>query len=169
MTTSPSYTAPLKALLNVPAVEAAGSGYQLLDLLTYLGPRSEHLIASNAVLLCGINDVIQGASAVTIEARLTTVMAQLQNPVVVTLLPFGNYVSWDAGKEAVRVAVNAWIKANIAYYVDAESVMGDISTPSQPVLKAEYDSGDGLHPNTSGDTALAGAIFAQGFNSEALA
>lgn len=164
MTTSPSYTAPLAALLNVPAVEAAGSGYQLLDLLTYLGPRSEHLIASNAVLLCGINDVLQGVSAVTIEARLTTVMAQLQNPVVVTLLPFGNYTSWDAGKEAVRVSVNAWIAANVAHYVDAESVMGTAGA-----LKAEYDSGDGLHPNDEGNTALAGAIFAQGFNSEALA
>ena len=164
MTTSPSHTAPLAALLNVPAVEAAGSGYQLLDLLTYLGPRSEHLIASNAVLLCGINDVLQGASAVTIEARLTTVMAQLQNPVVVTLLPFSNYASWDAGKEAVRVAVNAWITANVENYVDVEAVMGTAGA-----LKAEYDSGDGLHPNDEGNTALAGAIFAQGFNSEALA
>lgn len=63
--------------------------------------------------------------------------------------------------------VNTWIKANVATYVDAEIVMGD-GDGSQPVLLAEYDSGDGLHPNADGNTALAQAIFAQGFNSETL-
>lgn len=167
ISTAPSYADPLAQLLHVGYGEQAIGGYKTSDLIAYLKPSMTERY-SDSVLLCGINDVIQSVSAATIEANLTLLIAQLNNPVVVCLLPFGNYSGWTSGKEAVRVAVNTWIKANVAHYVDAESVMGDLSTPSQPVLKAAYDSGDGLHPNDAGNTALAGAIFAQGFGSEAL-
>ncbi|MGE0057009.1 MAG: GDSL-type esterase/lipase family protein [Dehalococcoidia bacterium] len=167
ISTAPSYADPLAQLLGVGYGEQAIGGYKTSDLLAFLKPA--HIDPyTNSVLLCGINDVIQGVSAATIEANLTLLIAELNNPVVVCLLPFGNYASWDAGKEAVRVAVNTWIKANVATYVDAELVMGD-GDGSQPVLLAEYDSGDGLHPNADGNTALAEAIFEQGFGSEALA
>lgn len=166
ISTAPSYADPLAVLLNVGYGEQAIGGYKTSDLLAYLKP-SYISPYTDSVLLCGINDVLNSVSAATIEANLALLIAQLNNPVVVCLLPFGNYSGWDAGKEAVRVAVNAWIKANVANYVDAELVMGD-GDGSQPVMLAEYDSGDGLHPNDDGNAALAQAIFEQGYNSTPL-
>lgn len=166
ITTAPSYANSLATSLNAGYFEWAVGGYKTSDLLSYLKP-SVTSMASNSVLLCGINDVINSVSAATIQANLTTLIAALNNPVVVCLLPFGNYTSWDSTKEAVRVAVNTWIKANVTNYVDAELVMGD-GNGSQPVLLAQYDSGDGLHPNDTGNAALASAIFAQAYDSTPL-
>lgn len=167
ITASPSYLAPLAASLGVQHVEYAPGGYKTSDLLLGLGPQAAREVATQSVLLCGINDVINDVAAATIEANLALLMAQLTNPHVVCLLPFGNHADWTGGREAVRVAVNDWIKFNTANYTDAELVMGD-GDPTQPVLLPAYDSGDGLHLSTDGDTALAGAIFAQSFEGVAL-
>lgn len=116
------------------------------------------------MVLIGINDVLAGDSSSTIISRLETIAGLLHEPRFCTILPFGNYESWTSDKEAVRVAVNAWILANTTNPTNAESVMGDLTDPSQPVLKAEYDSGDGLHPNHDpGDFALAAAMKSQSF------
>ncbi|TXH51432.1 MAG: hypothetical protein E6Q97_18410 [Desulfurellales bacterium] len=163
ISTAPSYADPLAQLLGVGYGEQAIGGYKTSDLLAYLKPSMTSRY-TDSVLLCGINDVIQSVSAATIEANLTLLLAQLNNPVVVCLLPFGNYAGWTSGKEAVRVAVNDWIRANVAHYVDAETVMGTAGA-----LKPAYDLGDGLHPNDAGNSALAQAIFEQGFNSTPLA
>lgn len=167
ITASPSYLTALSASLGVEHVEYAFGGYKTSDLLLGLPPQAAREQATNSVLLCGINDVLNSIAAATIEANLTLLMAMLNNPVVVCILPFGNNAGWTAPKEAIRVAVNDWIKANVVNYVDAELVIGD-GDPTQPVILPAYDSGDGLHLSTDGDTALAGAIFSQGFGSVAL-
>lgn len=148
-------------LLNSGYAEWAVAGYTSTNLIAYLKNNTMVDGYGDRVLLIGINDVLTDVSAATIEANLTTLIATLHSPVVICLLPFGNYSGWTSGREAVRQTVNTWIKANVARYVDAETAMADLSTPSQPKLKASYDSGDGLHPNATGNSALADAIFAQ--------
>lgn len=168
ITTSPSYSAPLSWALNVPWVEVAQDGAPTSTLLSLMQASSLTASADESVILCGINDVNANVSAAVIEANLAAIGALVHNPHYVTILPYGNHVGWTSGRETVRQAVNDWIKANTSNYTDAEAAMGDLTMPSQPVLKSAYDSGDGLHPNDAGNTALAGAIFAQGFDSEAL-
>lgn len=159
MTTSPSYAEPLANLLGRPWTEDGVAGYKTADLLPYIAPRAPRQIATDSVLLIGANDVIASVAAATIEANITALRALLHSPVSVCILPFANYAGWTAPKEAIRVAVNAWIVANIPDFVDAEAVMAE---GNPPALKAVYDSGDGLHPNTAGYAALAQAIYDQG-------
>ena len=167
LTTSPSYASLLAWRLNVATfTEVATGGWTSTNLLTAV--QATPPTVGHSVVLIGANDVLNGVAAATIEANLTAIAATMDDPHFVCILPCGNHASWSAGKEAVRVAVNTWIKANLPLYTDAEAILGD-SHPTQPVLRAQYDSGDGLHINGSGDLVLAEAIFNQGYGSVALA
>lgn len=75
-----------------------------------------------------------------------------------TMLPYkgaGYYT--DAG-EAVRDAVNTWIRTSGEYdaVVDFDKVMASPDDPD--VLNPAYDSGDKLHPGPAGYKAMADAI-----------
>jgi lysophospholipase L1-like esterase len=77
-----------------------------------------------------------------------------------TLLPFegatGGYHSSE--KEAVRAAVNAWIRSPGAFdaVIDFDRVMRDPSHPTR--LQPAYDSGDHLHPSDRGQQAMGDAV-----------
>jgi lysophospholipase L1-like esterase len=60
--------------------------------------------------------------------------------------------------EAVREAVNDWIRIGGAYdaVVDLDRVVADPADPDR--MRSEYSSGDGVHPNDSGMRAIADAI-----------
>jgi lysophospholipase L1-like esterase len=60
--------------------------------------------------------------------------------------------------EAVREAVNDWIRTNGAYdtVVELDRLFADPADPDR--MRPEYDSGDGVHPNDAGMRAIAGAI-----------
>lgn len=77
-----------------------------------------------------------------------------------TIMPYGasGYYHPDAANEADRAAVNAWIRApgNFDAVIDFDAAMRD---PAQPTrLRAELDSGDGLHPSMVGYRAMADAV-----------
>jgi lysophospholipase L1-like esterase len=61
-------------------------------------------------------------------------------------------------KEKVRQAVNKWIRESGAYdgVADFDAVVRDPANPKH--IKAEFDSGDHLHPNDAGYVAMADAI-----------
>lgn len=127
---------------------------------------------THAIILLGINDIGFGAfvpeQAVTadeITAGLQTMVnqAKARNVKVFlgTLLPFKGafppYYSQET--DAKRLAVNTWIRANTAQaqgIIDFEAATRDPADPLQ--LRAEYDSGDHLHPNDTGYEAMAQAI-----------
>ena len=82
-----------------------------------------------------------------------------------TLLPFEgtafptvfpNY--WSAEGEAIRHAVNDWIRTSGAYdgVVDFDAVVRDAGAPTR--LRARYDSGDHLHLGDVGYAAMAEAV-----------
>jgi lysophospholipase L1-like esterase len=60
--------------------------------------------------------------------------------------------------EAVRQAVNDWIRNSGAYdtVVDLDRLFADPADPDR--MRPEYNSGDGVHPNDVGMRAIAGAI-----------
>jgi lysophospholipase L1-like esterase len=60
--------------------------------------------------------------------------------------------------EAVRDAVNSWIRTSGAYdaVVDLDRVFADPTDPDR--MRLEFDSGDGVHPNDTGMRAIAEAI-----------
>jgi lysophospholipase L1-like esterase len=115
------------------------------------------------VVLCGINDIVQGASAATIENNLANIYAAAHaagmKVVAVTITPWKASAYWTSGKQVITDAVNTWIlntATSCDYKVDSYTPLeGEADT-----LNALYDSGDGLHPNTSGYSALATVIHA---------
>lgn len=114
-------------------------------------------------LECGVNDVAAGASAATIESRITTLITEAHargmQVIVTTITPWKAAAAWTAGFQTVTDSVNTWILANSAgadFVVDTYSALEN--TPGDDLLKAAYDSGDGIHPNGTGLQAMADAV-----------
>ena len=77
-----------------------------------------------------------------------------------TLTPFeGTFAGYyTPAKDQVRIEVNEWIRAGGEFdgVIDFEAAIRDESNPR--VMRAEYDSGDKLHPGDSGYGRMADAI-----------
>jgi lysophospholipase L1-like esterase len=77
-----------------------------------------------------------------------------------TLLPFmgSDYYHPDAANEKDRQAINAWIRepGHFDAVIDFDRITADAAHPEQ--LRAQYDSGDHLHPSPAGYRAMAEAI-----------
>lgn len=85
-----------------------------------------------------------------------------------TILPYGGsaYYHPSAANEADRQALNAWIRSpgNVDAVIDFDAVMRDPRRPN--LLRADYDSGDGLHPSIAGYKAMAQAVPLTLFSAE---
>jgi lysophospholipase L1-like esterase len=124
------------------------------------------------ILLEGINDITwsalpgipesQQASAGQIIEGLSQLVdrahAQGINVMGGTLTPMAGLWLFNAETEALRQAVNAWIRDGGKFdaVVDFDAVTRDPADPTR--LKPEYDSGDHIHPNDAGNAAMAQAI-----------
>jgi lysophospholipase L1-like esterase len=125
------------------------------------------------VLAQGINDIVasdmlkapaQQASGEQIIEGMRTLVRRAHARGVkawgATLLPFGGvrapFVHSAAG-EGKRQAVNAWIRTSGEFdaVLDFDRLMRDPARPDR--LRAEFDSGDHLHPNDAGYRAMAEA------------
>lgn len=75
-----------------------------------------------------------------------------------TLTPYEGAGYYRENGEAVRAAVNAWIRTSGAFdaVVDFDGATRDAANARR--LRAEYDPGDHLHPNDTGYQAMADAI-----------
>jgi lysophospholipase L1-like esterase len=77
-----------------------------------------------------------------------------------TLTPFeGTFAGYyTPAKDEVRLAVNEWIRDSGEFdaVIDFEAAVRDEANPR--VMKAEYDSGDKLHPGDAGYRRMAEAI-----------
>ena len=75
-----------------------------------------------------------------------------------TVLPFGGHRKFTADAEAVRVRLNDWIRTsgNFDAVVDLAKVIADDGDATR--MRSAYDSGDHLHPNAAGETAMGKAI-----------
>lgn len=151
-----------------------GSGPSLLarferDMLARSG-------ASHAVLLIGVNDFgvqrrnredsaeARAALLQQMRAALRTLAQQARAAgvclAVSTVLPYAGSGYYRPGpdNEADRLALNAWIRTDAGFdaVVDFDRLMRDPARPES--LRAEFDSGDGLHPSMAGYRAMAEAF-----------
>lgn len=121
---------------------------------------------STVVLLEGINDIGNGdvTAAEQLIAGYRQVIARSHAAGVCvvggTLTPFQGTAPpyYSAEKDAIRVAVNRWIRRSGEFdaVVDFDAATRDPSRP-QRFLPA-YDSGDHLHPGDAGYAAMAAAV-----------
>jgi lysophospholipase L1-like esterase len=75
-----------------------------------------------------------------------------------TLTPYGGANYSRENGEAIREALNTWIRTSGAFdaVVDFEAATRDAADPKK--IRAEFDPGDHLHPNDAGYQAMADAI-----------
>lgn len=77
-----------------------------------------------------------------------------------TLTPFeGTFAGYySPAKDEVRIELNNWIRTSGAFdgVIDFEAATQDATNPR--IMKAEYDSGDHLHPGDAGYKAMADSI-----------
>ncbi|MFD4991076.1 GDSL-type esterase/lipase family protein [Cellulosimicrobium cellulans] len=122
------------------------------------------------LVLLGINDVWRAAQepeddAVTTQ-RVIDALTDLADQahadgvriVAGTLPPFKGWPQFGPESEAVRQAVNGWIRTTTVLdaVVDLDVAVRDPADPTR--LRPDYDSGDGLHPGPAGYRAMAAAI-----------
>jgi lysophospholipase L1-like esterase len=142
------------------------------DVLGQPGPKT-------VIVMLGINDIgwpgspfapndpaIMAAEVIAGYRQLLTLARVHQVRMVgATLPPFEGALGgtpfeghFSAAKDAVRHAVNHWIRTAGAFdaVLDADAVLRDPHRPAR--LLPAYDSGDHLHPGDAGYRALAGAI-----------
>jgi lysophospholipase L1-like esterase len=74
------------------------------------------------------------------------------------MTPFEGSSAYTKDKEAVRAAVNTWIRTSGAFdaVVDFDAATRDAQNPLK--LKAEFNGGDHIHLNDAGYDAMASAI-----------
>jgi len=117
----------------------------------------------------GINDIrndVTGASlATTVQTFLGTLTADSRTVIFLNLAPFGNNASWTSGRQTQLAAYNSamatWCGTHPAVTcVDTYTLMS-AGGGSPQNLNAAYDSGDGLHWNSTGAQAVADQVFAQ--------
>ena len=123
--------------------------------------------ARAVIVLIGINDIMlppRQADPARITAGLAQIAAQAHaaglRVIGGTLTPWQGRPSYTPERDAVRMAVNNWIRAGGGGSFDAVADFDRaVRDPMNPMrLRHDYDGGDGLHPNAAGNQALAGAV-----------
>ena len=124
-------------------------GINDLDTLTREAPaRPEAHAERVAALIAGYEQIVTRAHAHGLKVYGATILPGMGS----------TYYHPDAGNEADRQAVNAWIreKGHFDAVIDFDAVMRDTTNPAW--LLPALDSGDHLHPNPRGFQAMADAV-----------
>jgi lysophospholipase L1-like esterase len=119
--------------------------------------------ARSVIIFEGVNDIQQTppqSDPQAIIAGLAQIAAQARarglRVVGATITPFEGWRTWTPSMEAVRVAVNDWIRRSFPAVADFDAAVRDSADPA--VLNPAFDSGDHLHPNDAGDLAMANVV-----------
>lgn len=144
-------------------LDGGGSGVNALarldrDVLNQSGVRT-------AIVFEGIND-IQQTPHQTDPNKIISALKQIATRahdqglrvLGATITPWKGWRSYTPELEGTRQAVNQFIRTNRLFdgYIDFDAVIRDPADPQR--MKAEYDSGDHLHPGDKGFTAMANAV-----------
>jgi lysophospholipase L1-like esterase len=167
---------------NTSVVNAGIAGNRLLDSIPMFGApalsRLDQDVLSvpgvtHIVLLEGINDIgTSGPGGMfgdtplvdpqdLISAYMQVIARAHEHGIKVigaTILPFEGAMYYSAEKEAVRSAVNQWIRTSGQFdgVVDFDAALRDETDHGK--LRADYDSGDHLHPNAEGQQAMGNLV-----------
>src|SRR5262245_12835879 len=162
---------------KIAVLNAGIGGNRLLSESTYGAgvnalARFEHQVlgqtgVTHVIVLEGINDIGYGmhdpspSAADLISAHrqmIERAHARGLKIVGATLTPFEGSPRYTIEGEAKREALNEWIRTGKMYdgVVDFDQATRDPAQPKR--FKAEFDSGDHLHPNDAGYIAMGNAI-----------
>ncbi|WP_086821303.1 SGNH/GDSL hydrolase family protein [Allokutzneria sp. NRRL B-24872] len=128
------------------------------DVLTSTGVRT-------VIMLEGINDIQQtpnqtDAAQIVAGMRQVVQQAHARGIRVLggTLTPFKGWRSYTETLEATRAKVNELIRSGTVFdgVIDFDKAVRDPQDPQK--IRAEYDSGDRLHPGDAGFKAMAAAV-----------
>ncbi|MFF5155508.1 SGNH/GDSL hydrolase family protein [Streptomyces sp. NPDC000348] len=117
------------------------------------------------VVVLGVNDILRHpgtADPETIVAGLEALVERAHarglKVVGATLMPFGGHRGYTDAREEVRQEINAEVRAGRVFdaVVDFDAALRDPYDPRR--FRAEYDSGDHLHPSDRGYTRMAEAF-----------
>ncbi|NEB80981.1 SGNH/GDSL hydrolase family protein [Streptomyces sp. SID14478] len=115
------------------------------------------------VVFQGVNDVRWGAFAGQVTAGLREIVdrahARGLKVIGATVTPCEGESLCTAAAEAQRVAVNAYVRGRGSGFdgvLDFDAVVRDPAHPAR--MRAEFDSGDHLHPGDAGLRALADSV-----------
>ena len=122
---------------------------------------------THVTVLEGVNDIgVGGANASPTVAELIAGHRQLIDRARArglrvyggTIVPFEGAAYWTPEGEAKRQALNDWMRGSGAYdaVLDFDRLMRDPARPTR--MRAEFDSGDHLHPAPAGYRAMADSI-----------
>ncbi|GAA3877625.1 SGNH/GDSL hydrolase family protein [Streptomyces lacrimifluminis] len=119
------------------------------------------------VIDLGVNDILRARDPRTLRA--SSIVAGLRELVAeahgrglrvvgATLMPFGGFHGYSATTEALRQAVNTEIRSGRVFdaYADFDKALRDPYDPRR--FRADYDSGDHLHPSDKGYARM-GEVF----------
>lgn len=118
---------------------------------------------THLVVLEGVNDLcaapLPGADAMIAAYRQIILRAQARRVRVIlgTILPFEGSSYFRPSGEAVRLAVNQWIRAQAEAHgvIDFDAVMRDPQAPGR--MLPGLHAGDWMHPNDAGYRAMGDA------------
>lgn len=162
-------------ILTVAAVENAGYANYVLStannaasIESKFDERVDDALAGWVIIQAGINDISDTADPianmkVTIEALRVKCVALGVRMDVMNVSPFGNFMAWTSAKETLRNEWNDWLLPwcaanNVIHYDISTALKDDVDAT---ILKAAYDSGDGLHPNAAGAQVMADLVYTQ--------
>jgi lysophospholipase L1-like esterase len=111
------------------------------------------IVYSSATSPIPVENLINGHLQLVARARSAGLRA-----IGATLTPFEGHVYFSTARDSVRSRFNAWMRGSGAYdaVVDFDLALRDPAHPAR--LRADYDSGDHLHPNPTGYQAMAQAV-----------
>jgi lysophospholipase L1-like esterase len=118
---------------------------------------------THVVVMEGINDI--GAAQAAVEDLIAAHRQLVERAHArglriygATLTPYEGAAYFTPEGEAKRKALNQWIRTSGLYdaVIDFEAVIRDPAAPAK--MRAEFDSGDHLHPNDAGYKAMGEAV-----------
>ena len=123
--------------------------------------------ATYIIVLFGVNDINslnRTVDEITIAYKELIKKAHRNNMFIYggTILPYGKNTPWTKERENVRQEVNNWIKntkseeGGFDASIDFDKIMKDPNDEKN--LLDDYDSGDGIHPNSNGYKNMVNAI-----------
>lgn len=109
-------------------------------------PAFAHEFVEADAIIAGYRQIIERAHARGIKV------------IGVTLTPFEGAHYYSEGGETIRQALNAFIRTGAAFdaVLDFDAVLRDPAAPGR--VRADYQSGDWLHPSDAGYAAMADSI-----------
>lgn len=135
------------------------SGNKLSDMLARFSTDVVGLSPNNVIIQGGVNDAYALRTLASMQSDVEDMVALSTAaniaPILTTIPPSKGNVAYTTAIQTLVDQYNYWIEdyatTNDYQLIDLNIVLADTDGMT---LKAEYDSGDFLHPNTAGYTAL---------------